>query len=90
MTYYLRGLKEVKFTTKDGQEISGTRLYCTTPMSSYEGKGESTDSFFLSDARKKAMGVPMLSVGDTLEIYFDRTGRVADIRVSSSDDDFVV
>ena len=90
MTYYLRGIRNVNFTSKDGKEISGVRLYVTVPMSSLEGEGESTDSFFLSEKRKKALGVTSLSVGDQLEIYFDRTGRVADIRVSSSDDDFVV
>lgn len=71
----IMGKKAIKFTSKEGNEISGVRFYYTYDLADVDGVA--TDSVFVSDAKLDGLDV---KVGDEVEVLFNRYGKVAGIR----------
>lgn len=75
------GFKGLDFKTKDGQQISGVKLF----LEYQEDKtnGVCTDSAFLSDRRLEECDyIP--AVGDEIELMYNRYGKITTIRILSS------
>ncbi len=72
------GIRPAGFTAKDsGEYITGQNIFVTEPLS--KGTGCSSERLFISDARLNQCGyIP--SVGDEVEIGYNRYGKVASIR----------
>lgn len=77
------GISKTEFQAKDGNKISGSTIYTTEPMDPKRGRGEVTDHFFLSTAKLDALDFKP-DVGQSVEIFYNRYGRVATIKL---DDD---
>ena len=75
------GLQNSTFTTKDGKEISGTRIFLTEKIPADRGQGVSVDSIFLSKEKADAMALN-LAVGDDIEVFYNKYGRVQEVRKS--------
>ena len=74
------GRETTDFIAKDGQRISGTTFHTAETISSQRGEGEKGDRFFLSAAKLAALDfVP--AVNQTVEIYYNRFGKVATLRL---------
>lgn len=74
------GQETTNFVTKDGKEINGSTFYTAETISSQRGEGEKGDRFFLSAAKLAALDfVP--AVNQTVEIYYNRFGKVATLRL---------
>lgn len=71
------GKRHVDFTDDKGRSIKGYSLYFT--MKSDGVEGEMTGKMFLSD--EKALIVSLPPVGSTVEVYYDRYGRVCKFTV---------
>ena len=75
------GVTNVSFTTKDGTQISGKKLYYTEPIPASKGVGESADSVFVSDNKLSGMSI---TPGCTCEILYNKYGKVANVKVTDA------
>lgn len=69
------GMRKINFKAENGDQISGTRIYCTFEDDHIDGVG--TEAFFLSD---KKMDVPVY-VGDEIAISYNKYGKVDKVTV---------
>lgn len=76
MKHTLLGLKKVSFTAADGKVVDGTTLYVAYDADGVEGMA--TDKLFVTAAK---MPKKDLVVGNDLDIFFNRFGKVDSIIV---------
>lgn len=76
MKHTLLGLKKVSFTAADGKVVDGTTLYVAYDADGVEGMA--TDKLFVTTAK---MPKKDLVVGNDLDIFFNRFGKVDSIIV---------
>lgn len=75
------GIFNTEFVAKDGTEIRGKTLYLTDPIDPKRGQGEAADRCFLSEAKLAALGFT-LAVGQHIDIYYNRYGKIASIALA--------
>lgn len=81
------GRAKVNFTSADGNKIQGESFYITSPMSPDSGVGCEAYKLFVRSERLASLGyIP--SVGDTVNINFDRRGRLTSF-VKVDDDELI-
>lgn len=71
------GKKPLNFTTEDGKVVDGAHLYVTYEETGVEGVV--ADKLFISSTKFDTKDV---SVGDVLEIFFNRYGKVDKVTVT--------
>lgn len=75
------GMKELDFKTKDGQQISGVKLFLE--YQEEKTTGVCTDSAFISERRMEESNyIP--AVGDDIELMYNRYGKIQAIRLLAS------
>ena len=74
------GTQDTAFKTKDGQMMEGKTVYTEQSIPPGRGAGYRTDKFFLSAAKLAALDFQP-SVGDTVQVLYNRWGRVQTIRL---------
>lgn len=79
-SYEIIGTEGKSFTTKDGKLIEGADLYAKWAINPERGAGYKADRFFLSAAKLAALGFTP-KPGQTVEIYYNRYGRVETMRL---------
>lgn len=65
------GMKDVNFETKEGQRMTGTKIYVTCEDEKVDGL--MTDSFFLTQEKFPHAGD--FHVGDDIIVYYNRYGK---------------
>lgn len=76
----VRGIKSIKFVSKEGNDISGNSLYLSYPLDPANGgQGEGFEKVFLSSAKMAALPFKP-SIGDEVELFYNRFGKVETIR----------
>lgn len=83
--YELIGVENKSFTTKDGKLIEGADLYAKWAINPERGAGYKTDRFFLSAAKLAALSFKP-TPGQTVQIFYNRFGKVETMRLVSDDD----
>lgn len=78
------GVIHTNFTTQDGTLIEGDTVHITEPISAERGIGESGDRFFLSKAKLSSLDFTP-APGQTVEIFYNRYGKVASLKLVSDD-----
>lgn len=76
----IAGMQDTAFTTKDGQTMEGKTIYTEKSFPPGRGMGYQTDRFFLSSAKLAALDFKP-TVGQTIEVYYNRFGKVQTIRL---------
>ncbi len=80
------GIANANFTPKDSETaITGKTFYTTEPMDPKRGQGETADHFFLTSAKLDTLDFTP-AVGQTIDILYNRYGRVATVKLVDSDD----
>lgn len=74
--YVLLGYRPLDFTTDDGNAVKGTQLFVRFPEDGVTG--EMCDKLFVRDG----IELPALTPGMTLDIRFNRKGKVAAVKVA--------
>ncbi len=74
------GIENIRFTTKDGQLISGNRFHTGDEIPADRGVGEATEKFFLSDARVAQLDFKP-AVGMNVDVLYSRYGKVIALRL---------
>ena len=69
------GYKRSNFVSKEGNQITGIKVYCTYPLTGDDADGVGCDSFYLSDAKLARCGYTPL-VGDEVNVSYNRFGKV--------------
>lgn len=79
MVIKLTGTEVVKYTNKQGRDVSGVRLYYLEEQDipSDRGIGKRAANQYISD--QVALRAPALVVGRNYNVYFNRYGNVEDI-----------
>lgn len=78
------GVIHTNFTAQDGTLIEGDTVHITEPISAERGIGESGDRFFLSRAKLSSLDfVP--APGQTVEVFYNKFGKVASLKLVSDD-----
>lgn len=70
------GIEKIRFEAKDGQIISGKRFHTGEDIPADRGTGQATDRFFMSDGKLANLNFEP-AVGNVIQIYFNRYGKVA-------------
>lgn len=65
------GKKNLNFKTEDGKSIDGAHFFVTYEEEGIEGLA--AEKFFISSSKLNPM---VVSIGDSLNIYFNRFGKV--------------
>ncbi len=73
------GMKDVDFTTKDNQKISGCKLFCT--LEDKTVTGVACESIFLSTQKLKDLGYAP-TVGDELYVSYNKYGKIDNVNVA--------
>lgn len=82
------GIAETNFKPKDSETpITGKSIYITEPMDPKRGQGETADHFFMTSARLATLDFTP-AVGQEVEIFYNRFGKVSTLRLL--DDDNIV
>lgn len=69
------GLQHMDFDTKEGTHIDGTTLFVTNPIDPRRGTGDEAEKIFISSAKLKELSFSP-SVGDNIEVLYNRYGKV--------------
>jgi len=74
MLFRIVGIEKVDYTSKNtGDRVRGTNLYVHYPSEDRPGlQGERCDKLYV----KEAIDCSSLSVGDDIEVYYNRYGKV--------------
>lgn len=79
------GVADTQFTPKDSDKpITGKTLYATEAMDPKRGQGETADRFFLSSAKLAALDFDP-APGQTVDILYNKYGRVATMKLVDDD-----
>lgn len=82
------GVEDMSFVGKDGTPISGTTVHTTERLAPSKGKGDRADHFFLSTAKLSELGFTP-TPGQTVEVFYNRFGKVATLKLVADDSDIV-
>lgn len=74
------GIENVAFVGKDGTEVRGKRIHFTEAIAADRGVGEAGDKIFLSAAKLAALEFAP-TVGQHIEVLYDKNGRVKAVNV---------
>ena len=78
MMYHVVGIKRgMSFSGKDGEVISGLKLYLSCPDEKVEGFA--TDSFFISSSSGCYVAASALQPLDDIDVFFNRYGKIDSI-----------
>ena len=81
------GIKHTSFTPRDSDtKISGSTFYITEAFASGKGEGVSTDHFFLSADKLSRLDFAP-SVGDVIQVLYNRYGKVETICKADGQDE---
>lgn len=87
MKVSLIGVRSINFTTDEGNEISGIKLFIAYPEDNVYGK--ITDSRFITDNVFSNLGVPvdtlLNSIGSEIDIEINPKGKVVGISCQEPD-----
>lgn len=83
------GIENLSFKGSDGTQIDGVTIYGTEPIDPKRGDGERAERFFMSKAKLAALDFTP-APGQTAEVFYNRFGKVATLRLSVSDDDLII
>lgn len=79
-----KSTRKARTTQNIKQRITGKSIYITEPMDPKRGQGEIADHFFMTSARLAALDfIP--AVGQTIEIFYNRFGKVSTLRLLDDD-----
>ena len=78
------GIENVAFVGKDGTEVRGKRIHFTEAIAADRGVGEAGDKIFLSAAKLVALDFAP-AVGMTVDVLYDKGGRVKAVAVVDDD-----
>lgn len=77
--YCIVGIENVNYVNKSGREVRGTKLHLLCPEEPTDKriKGQRVESEYVSEA------VPVLglNIGDHIDLFYNKYGRVADIQL---------
>jgi hypothetical protein len=76
------GIAETSFKGQENQVITGKTIHLTTPMDPQKGVGVTTEHIFLSSAKEDAMDFK-LALNQEVEIFYNRFGKIASLRLIS-------
>ena len=79
------GKKPLNFTTEDGKTIDGTHIFVTYEETGVEGVV--AEKLFVSSTK---FDTKYVCVGDSLEIYFNRYGKVDKVTVADDIDIWLI
>lgn len=80
MSYRVVGIEDVNYVSKKtGQPVSGVNLHVTFPLNEQKGEGEAVEKIY---CKQSLEGIDSISVGDDVEIYYNRFGGVEEIRLA--------
>ena len=78
----LFGYERNNFTVKDGSIICGYNIYMATPITSSDGKGNSAERVYISDAKLDRFGVKLEDLlGKEVNIIYNKYGKIAALQV---------
>lgn len=84
------GIANTHFTPKDSDKaITGKTFYTTEPMDPKRGEGETADHFFLTNEKLAALNFTP-AVGQTVDVLYNRYGRIATVKLVDDDNLIVV
>lgn len=71
------GIEYVDYVSKKtNNRVKGKRIYYTSEIPENKGIGQRADVVFVND-----QVCPIIQIGDEFEIYFNRYGNVAEVRI---------
>lgn len=76
----VRGLEPKSFKGDDGNQIEGATIHISETIDPSRGVGERVDHFFLSKAKLAALDFEP-APGQTVEIFYNRFGKVATMKL---------
>ncbi|MEA4895244.1 MAG: hypothetical protein VB064_08270 [Oscillospiraceae bacterium] len=84
------GIQPTAFDTKDGTHIRGSSIYVTAALDPKRGgQGQSSDKFFLTDAKLAALDFTP-APGQVVAVLYNRFGKVQELRLLDESVDFGV
>lgn len=84
------GIIRTKFQAKDtGTTVEGQTIHVTESIASERGVGEAADHFFLSKAKLAALGFTP-AVGQEVEVFYNRYGKVTSLKLVDLDDETII
>lgn len=76
MKYIVLGIQQVNYTSaKTGQKVQGENLHCKYTQKNVVG--EAVEKIYVSSN----IDSPVVSVGDEVEVFYNKFGRVEEIRL---------
>lgn len=83
------GLRNTSFKSRDdGSTVEGKTVYLSDDIPASVGSGQSTERYFLSQAKLDSFGFA-LKVGMDVRVLFNRFGKVATIELLNDLDEYV-
>lgn len=82
------GVVNTKFTAQDGTVIEGKTVHATEPISPERGIGEAGDHFFMSTTKLATLDFTP-SPGQTVDILYNKYGKVAVMKLVTDDTDVI-
>lgn len=82
----ITGISKTSFTPKDSTTpIEGTTFYISEPIDPKHGIGTKGDKFFLSRAKLAELTFTP-AIGQEIEIFYNRYGKVCSLKLLNLDD----
>lgn len=79
MMFEILGIEKVDYTSKrTGQQVRGTNLYCVDGQPHAGLVGQRTEKLYV----KEAIDCSSLSLGDRIEVYYNRYGSVESVHLA--------
>lgn len=78
------GIEQLSFKGNDGTQVEGETLYGTETIDPKRGTGERADHFFMSKAKLAALDFTP-TLGQTVEVLYNKFGKVAALRLVADD-----
>ena len=79
MSYRVVGIEDVNYVSKKtNQTVQGVKLHVTYPMNEQKGEGQAVESIY---CKSNLEAISDVSVGDDIEVFYNRFGGVEDVRV---------
>ena len=71
----------MNFTAKDGQKVSGYKVYCTLDMDADNSVGVACESFFISEKKARDMGYEP-ELHQEIELSYNKFAKIEKIFVA--------
>lgn len=78
------GILDVKFTSKDGNLVTGKSLYLTEPIPSGKGIGCTVEKVFLTSSKIADLDFG-LELEQEVEIFYNKYGKAQSLKLIDSD-----